>query len=73
VGSGDNEHAAIIGRLKGQTSTTIQSLRYPKETYTEERARARCEAHNGRFEPATETEDDNESASHEASESEDED
>jgi len=71
VGSGDNEHSAIIGRLKGEKNTTIQTLRYPTETYTEARARARCQAHGGRFEPASD--DDEEDSKHEASESEDED
>jgi len=42
----------IIGRLKGQTTTTTQALRYPKETWTEAEARTHCEEQKGRFEPS---------------------
>jgi hypothetical protein len=52
VGSGDNEHSAIIGRLKGKTRMTIQALRYNKKNWTNEAARASCKRHSGRFEAA---------------------
>ena len=43
----------IIGRLKGQTSTTLQSIRYPVESYTEDIARQHCEKYpNSKFEAA---------------------
>lgn len=45
---------AIIGRLKGETSTTIQAYRYPKDSFSAEEARAKCAAHKGRFEAAGE-------------------
>lgn len=44
---------AIIGRLKGKTSTTTQALRYAKTKYTEERARTHCKKKKGSFEAAS--------------------
>jgi hypothetical protein len=43
----------LIGKLKGETSTSTQAFRYPKEGWTESAARKHCEDHGGRFEPAT--------------------
>lgn len=44
----------IIGRLKGQTSTTTQALRYPKTSWSAGEARGHCKEHGGiLFEPAT--------------------
>lgn len=42
----------IIGRLKGKTTTTTQSYRYPKSSWTASRARKHCFKHNGKFEAA---------------------
>ena len=70
VGSGANEHSAIIGRPKGKTTTEIQTLRYKKDQWSEEDARASCARHNGRFEAATDSEE-NENDDNEDTESED--
>ena len=43
----------IIGRLKGATKTSTQAMRYPKDSWTAEEARADCEKNNGRFEAAS--------------------
>ncbi|MCK9598398.1 MAG: hypothetical protein WC583_02830 [Candidatus Omnitrophota bacterium] len=43
----------IIGKLKGQTATTTQAIRYPKDAWTEAAARKDCASHDGRFEPAS--------------------
>lgn len=45
--------AIIIGKLKGQSSTTTQAFRYPKDIWTVEQAREHCKENKGRFEPAT--------------------
>jgi len=46
----------IIGKLKGQTTTTTQALRYPKKSWTKEQARKHCKDHGGiKFETAKET------------------
>jgi len=44
----------IIGRLKGETTTTIQAIRYPISKYSESVARQNCQKHKGSFEPAKE-------------------
>jgi len=45
----------IIGKLKGQTTTTTQALRYPKTSWTKEQAKKHCKEHGGTtFEPAKE-------------------
>lgn len=46
------EFALIIGRLKGQTSTTAQAARFPRDRFTAGSARAWCSAHDGSFEAA---------------------
>lgn len=43
----------IIGRLKGETSTTEQAYRYPKATWTATAARSHCKSHDGTFEAAS--------------------
>lgn len=43
----------IIGRLKGQASTTTQAFRYPTSRWTESKAREHCKEQKGRFETAT--------------------
>lgn len=43
----------IIGRLKGETTTTTQAYRYPKEDWGEAEARAHCKENEGSFEPAS--------------------
>ena len=43
----------IIGKLKGQTTTTTQAIRYPRASWTEQRARAHCKRNGGKsFEAA---------------------
>lgn len=42
----------IVGRLKGEKTTTAQAYRYPKSVWTEEAARAHCSKEGGSFEPA---------------------
>jgi len=42
----------IIGRLKGQKTTTTQSFRYPKSKWSKEQARKHCEEHKGSFHEA---------------------
>ena len=43
----------IMGRLKGETSMTEQSYRYPKDVWETAEARRHCRAHDGiAFEPA---------------------
>lgn len=43
----------IIGKLKGESDTTVQAFRYPKDEWTAEEARDHCKAHDGiLFEPA---------------------
>lgn len=44
--------SVIIGKLKGQSSTTVQAFRYPTEDWTEAEARKHCKEQGGRFEPA---------------------
>ena len=43
----------IIGRLKGETTTTNQAFRYPIGTWTELQARTHCKENEGTFEAAT--------------------
>ncbi len=50
-------YAVIIGKLKGETATTEQAYRYPKDTWTARAARAHCKDHGGRFEAAGPVED----------------
>jgi len=43
----------LIGRLKGQTTTITQAIRYPIKSWSEAQAKKHCKAHNGiLFEPA---------------------
>jgi len=42
----------IIGRLKGKTTTTTQSIRYPTSSWNEAKARADCKDKGGTFEAA---------------------
>lgn len=44
----------ILGRLKGETTMTAQTMRFPKGSFTAEEARARCKDHGGTFEAASE-------------------
>jgi len=46
-------YSIIIGKLKGESKTTTQAIRYPKDSWTADAARAHCNAHDGKtFEPA---------------------
>lgn len=42
----------IIGKLKGESSTSLQAFRYPKGRWTEAEARAHCQKQGGHFEAA---------------------
>jgi len=42
----------IIGKLKGESKTTTQTLRYPTSDWTVEEARADCKKNGGSFEAA---------------------
>jgi len=42
----------IVGRLKGESTTTAQSMRFPKDDFTEAEARSACREAGGRFEAA---------------------
>jgi len=42
----------IIGRLKGEDTTTVQSYRYPVADWTEKEAREHCKENGGLFEEA---------------------
>lgn len=54
------EYLVIIGRKKGEDSTSEQSYRYSKDVWSEEEARAHCKDHDGQlFEPAAEEEPEN--------------
>ena len=53
-GEGRNLLFLILGRLRGQSTATLQAFRYPKEVWDAPRARAHCRRHDGQsFEPAT--------------------
>lgn len=52
-GKGENEVQIVIGRKKGETVTSTQSIRYPIKIWTKDRAERHCKDHNGRFEPAS--------------------
>jgi len=43
----------IIGKKKGQTKTSTQAFRYPKDKWSVNEARSHCRDHNGKFEPAS--------------------
>lgn len=43
----------IIGRLKGQKTTTTQAYRYPIKDWTKKEAREHCKEAKGEFHPAT--------------------
>jgi len=46
----------IVGKLQGATRMTIQTIRYPKDGWSAEDARADCEKQGGSFEAARKTE-----------------
>lgn len=47
------EYFVIMGKLKGESTMTEQSYRYPKDIWTEAEARKHCKSHGGiSFEPA---------------------
>jgi len=52
--SGGKTYHVIVGRLKGQKTTTAQAYRYPKDDWTAAQARKHCKDHDGRFETARE-------------------
>ncbi len=48
----------IVGKLKGESSTTLQAYRYPTSDWSESAARKHCKGHKGiKFEPAKKEED----------------
>jgi hypothetical protein len=44
--------AMIVGRLKGESATTVQTFRYPTDAWSEKEAREHCMAQGGHFEGA---------------------
>lgn len=46
------EYSVIVGKLKGEDSTTEQAYRYDKDTWDADEARTHCEDHEGTFEAA---------------------
>jgi hypothetical protein len=44
--------AMIVGRLKGESGTTVQTFRYPTDSWSEKEAREHCSAQGGHFEGA---------------------
>lgn len=60
------EYLVIVGRKKGEDSTSEQSYRYPKDVWSEDEARSHCENHDGQlFEPASEEEEEAKDSSNE--------
>lgn len=53
--SGNKRYDVIMGRLKGKTTMTEQTYRYPKTVWSESEARRHCKEHGGSFEAATKT------------------
>jgi len=52
------KYSVIMGRLKGQTTLTEQTYRYPTDAWDVSSARAHCKDHNGiLFEPAKDVRD----------------
>jgi len=52
-GEGADKLSIIIGRLKGERTTTTQAYRYDKGVWDEARAKEHCDGEGGTFEPAT--------------------
>ena len=48
------KYRVILGRLKGEDTTTEQSYRYPKTIWEASEARSHCKGHKGSFEAAGE-------------------
>lgn len=48
------EYSVIVGKLKGESSTTEQAYRYDKDLWDASEARSHCEDHGGTFEAALE-------------------
>jgi hypothetical protein len=49
------KYDVIIGKLKGESASTEQAFRYPKDVWTTKLARGHCQSHKGiSFEPAKE-------------------
>jgi hypothetical protein len=48
----------ILGRLKGESTMTLQTFRYPKSKWTTAEARAHCEKQGGSFEAAKSDQED---------------
>jgi len=42
----------VIGKLKGQRTTTTQAFRYPRDRWNKDEARRHCEEHKGTFHEA---------------------
>ena len=51
--SGGKRYDVIMGRLKGKSSMTEQTYRYPKSEWSAAEAREHCRDHGGSFEAAT--------------------
>jgi hypothetical protein len=50
--SDGKKYSIIIGKLKGEETTTEQAYRYNKDTWTVSEARSHCNSHDGSFEAA---------------------
>jgi hypothetical protein len=48
-------YSVIIGRKKGETETSEQAYRYGRDDWTAADARAHCNSHEGKFEPASDS------------------
>lgn len=48
-------YSVIIGKLKGEDSTTEQAYRYAKDAWSASQARSHCNSHDGNFEAAGES------------------
>ena len=53
--SGGKRYDVIMGRLKGKSSMTEQTYRYPKSEWSAAEAREHCRDHDGSFEAAKKT------------------
>ena len=51
------EYGVVLGRLKGESTMTEQSFRYPKPVWTAATARSHCRSHSGTFEAAANREE----------------
>ena len=58
TGFGSGRVHLVLAKPVGSDLLVLQSIRYPKELWTEQRAQFACDARNGAFEAAPEDESD---------------